>query len=74
MARILVWLLVALVLYVLDKKFFKRESKLIWYILFVVGLIATLLMQNYSSVFLDDILAIIIAFSTVSILAKKEEK
>lgn len=72
--RVLIWLLVGFVIHFLDKKYLKREAKLIWYVLLIVALIVTLLIQNYSNIFIDDILAIIVGVSTVSIFTKKEQK
>ncbi len=72
--RVLIWLLVGFVIHFLDKKYLKEETKLIWYVLLIVALIVTILIQNYSNIFIDDILAIIVGVSTVSIFTKKEQK
>lgn len=70
--RVLTWLLVAVILDFLDKQFLQGKGKGIWILLLSITLGAMLLIPEQINQLIEDVLIIIMAFSTTSLLAKKE--
>ena len=70
--RVLTWLLVAVILDFFDKKLLQGKGKGIWILLLSITLGAMLSIPEQINQLIEDVLIIIIAFSTASLLAKKE--
>lgn len=70
--RVLTWLLVAIILDFLDKQFLQGKGKGIWILLLSITQGAMLFIPEQINQLIEDVLIIIMAFSTTSLLAKKE--
>lgn len=72
MIRILSWLLVAAILHFVDVKLLHDKGKGVWFLLFVIAIIAIIFIPENINQLIEDTFIIILGVSTVSLLAKKE--
>lgn len=57
--RVFIWILVALVLDVIDKKFLKQRGKRIWLVLIFTVIITLTLVPEGNNQFINDVLIIL---------------
>lgn len=72
MIRILSWLLVAAILHIVDVKLLHDKGKGVWFLLFVIAIIAIIFISENINQLIEDTFIIILGVSTVSLLAKRK--
>lgn len=72
MIRVLSWILVAIIIYFVDKLFLKKKSKMIWIFFLLMSFLVAIFTSNLDNQFLEDILIIVIGVSTVSLLTNND--